>query len=189
MHIFRKSRYGFLLALTLLSGAAASVQAADEQFEAWTAKVQTTYIWQTKPGFGALYSGQNSLSANREKSYTFTTTAYLGLRPWTGGELYLDPELTQGVALSNVSGLAGFPNGEVTKVSGPNPKVYRQRLFLRQTWNFGGGQEQVESDLNQMAGGGGQKPVCPDGGQLFDARCIRRQHICQGPARPVHELG
>ena len=54
--------------------------------------------------------------------------------------------------LSNVTGLAGFSNGEVTKVSGPNPKLYRQRLFLRQTWNFGGGKEQIESDLNQMAG-------------------------------------
>ena len=141
-----------MLAAALGAGVVAPVCAADEQLESWAAKAQTTYIWQKKPGFNALYSGENSLSANREKSYTFTTTAYLGFRPWAGGELYLDPEVTQGVPLSNVTGLAGFPNGEVTKVSGPNPRVYRQRLFLRQTWNFGGGKEQIESDLNQMAG-------------------------------------
>jgi high affinity Mn2+ porin len=138
--------------LTLSSRAVVCAPAPDEQFESWTAKVQSTYIWQKKPAFDAPYSGQNSLVANREKSYTFTTTAYVGARPWAGGEVYFNPEVTQGAAFSNLAGLAGFTNGEVTKVSGTNPKVYRQRLFLRQTWNLGGDREQIESDLNQMAG-------------------------------------
>ena len=152
MHTFRTFRHGLLFALTLLSGAAVSVNAADDQFESWTAKIQTTYIWQKKPGFDAPYSGSNSLTSSKEKSYTFTTTAYLGLRPWQDGEVYFNPELTQGVPLSDVTGLGGFTNGEVTRVAGPNPKVYRQRLFVRQTWNLGGGKETVDSDLNQMAG-------------------------------------
>jgi len=120
--------------------------------ENWTARFQTTYIWQKKPGFDAAYSGQNSLLASPEKSYTFTTTAYLGFKPWNGGELYFNPEITQGVPFSNLSGMGGFPNGELTKATGSNPKIYRQRVFLRQTWNLGGGSEAVEADLNQMAG-------------------------------------
>ena len=32
------------------------------------------------------------------------------------------------------------------------PPQRRQRLFLRQTWNHGGGREKVESDFNQLAG-------------------------------------
>jgi hypothetical protein len=132
---------------------AAEVAAADfNEAENWTARFQTTYIWQRKPGFDAAYSGQNSLLANREKSYTFTTTAYLGFKPWNGGELYFNPEITQGVPFSNLSGMGGFSNGELTKATGSNPKIYRQRVFLRQTWNMGGGSEAVEADLNQMAG-------------------------------------
>lgn len=122
------------------------------EVEDWGAKIQATYLWQKKPGFNAAYSGPNSLRPDKEISYTFTTTAYLGFRPWQGGELYFNPEVTQGEPFSNLTGLGGFTNGEVTRVAGPNPKAYRQRLFLRQTWNRGGGEEKVESDINQLAG-------------------------------------
>jgi high affinity Mn2+ porin len=119
--------------------------------ESWDARGQATYVQQRKPGFGAAYSGRNSLTPDYERSYTLTATAYLGFRPWQGGELYLDAELTQGLAFSNLTGLAGFTNGEVTRVSGPDPRLYRQRVFLRQTWNQGGGSEKLEPDLNQLA--------------------------------------
>jgi hypothetical protein len=120
--------------------------------ESLGARGQVTYIQQRKPGFEAANSARNSLSPEYERSYTFTATAYLGVRPWRDGELYLDAEVTQGIAFSNLTGLGGFTNGEVTRVSGPNPRLYRQRLFLRQTWNQGGGSERRESDLNQLAG-------------------------------------
>lgn len=122
----------------------------DEQ--SWDARFQTSYTWQKKPGFGAAYSGPNSLSPDKEISYTFTTTAFLGLRPWRDGEIYLNAEMGQGVPFSDLLGTAGFTNGEVTRVAGTNPKIYRQRLFLRQTWNLGGGAQRVESDFNQLAG-------------------------------------
>src|ERR1700681_2199714 len=71
------------------------------EYEDWNAKFQATYVWQLKPSFAAAYSGPNSLSSEREKSYSFTATAALGFRPWAGGELYFDPEVAQGVPLSN----------------------------------------------------------------------------------------
>ncbi|KAB2969215.1 carbohydrate porin [Zoogloea sp.] len=126
--------------------------AAGETHEDWTARFQATYVWQTKPSMPADYSGPRSLKAARENSYTATTTAYLGFRPWQGGELYLNPEITQGVPFSELSGSGGFTNGELTRTAGTRPKMYRQRLFLRQTWGLGGGDEAVEADLNQMAG-------------------------------------
>jgi hypothetical protein len=132
------------------SVAADSSGAAD--FEDRTARLQTTYVWQNKPAMRSLYSGTNSLDAGREKSYTATITGYLGFRPWQGGELYLNPEVTQGVPFSGMSGSAAFTNGEVTRTAGTTPTLYRQRLFLRQTWGLGGGDEKLESDLNQMAG-------------------------------------
>lgn len=136
-----------LLAALPLQGWAESPDQQD-----WDAKFQTSYIWQRKAAFSSPYAGPNSLTADRELSYTFTATAFLGFRPWQGGEVYFDGEVGQGVPFSNLTGLGGFTNGEVTRTAGTNPKAYRQRLFLRQTWNLGGGQEKVASDFNQLAG-------------------------------------
>lgn len=127
-------------------------QANQPNEDNWDAKFQTTYAWQKKPGFGAAYSGANSLSANKEKSYTFTATLSLGFHPWQHGEFYFNPEVTQGVPFSNLTGMGGFTNGEMTRAAGTNPTFYRQRVFLRQTWGMGGATEKVESDFNRLAG-------------------------------------
>lgn len=120
--------------------------------EAWNAKFQATYVWQDKRPFSAAYSGANSLTTDKERSYSFTATAMLGWRPWAGGELYFNPEAAQGVPLSNLTGLGGFTNGEIARSSGPTLTAYQARLFLRQTWGMGGEQETVESAGNQLAG-------------------------------------
>ncbi len=132
--------------------ALAEVGYAQDIPEETTAKFQATYVWQRKSPLGAPYSGPHSLSPDREKSYSFTATAALGTRTWRGGELYFNPEVAQGVPLSGLTGLGGFTNGEIARTSGPNPHVYRARLFARQTWGFGEGSEKVESDANQLAG-------------------------------------
>ncbi len=121
--------------------------------EDWNAKFQSTYIWQHQPGFKSPYSGQFSLPAKPENSYTFSFTAAFGKRLWDGAEFYFDPEIVQGVPLGgNLDGMAGFYNGEITRAAGPNPIGYRARLFVRQTWGQGGGQETVASAMNQLGG-------------------------------------
>lgn len=60
--------------------------------------------------------------------------------------------MTLGEPLSNLTGLGGYYNGEITRAGGSNPTFYRQRLFLRQTWNLGGEREHIDADLNRMAG-------------------------------------
>lgn len=126
---------------------------ADDDYEETTAKYQTTYNWQRHRGFSSNYSGQNSMSSSADKMYTFSLTAHWGTRLWSGGELYFNPEIASGVPFTeNLIGLGGFTNGEITRAAGTTPQAYRQRLFLRQTWNRGGGSEKVESDFNQMAG-------------------------------------
>ena len=143
---------GVLITLAPLSALADESRVDERSVEERSAHFQTTYIAQTKPPFPALYSGRNSLRADRERSYTFSATAYLGLRPWSGAELYFNPEAVQGVALSSVTGLGGFTNGEMQKASGGELKLYRARLFIRQAWALGGGGERVESGANQLAG-------------------------------------
>lgn len=120
--------------------------------ETWNAHFQSTYVWQAKPAFDAAYSGPESLLPQRETGYSFSATAAFGWRAWDGGALYFDPEVVQGKALSGLHGLGGMSNGEQQKTSGPDPTLYRARLFLRQTWNLGGDQQTVESDMNQLAG-------------------------------------
>ena len=132
--------------------ALAQVGYAQDVPEETSAKFQATYVWQRKSPFDAPYTGPRSLSPDREKSYSLTATAALGIRTWRGGEVYFDPEVTQGVPLSGLTGLGGFTNGEIARTSGPSPTFYRARLFARQTWVFGGGSEKAESDANQLAG-------------------------------------
>ena len=137
--------------LLAMSGAIAAEGAAD--VEDTGARYQITYNWQWHPAFAAAYSGPGSLTADADKMYTFSATADWGFRPWPGGEVYFDPELAQGVPFGgNLVGLGGFTNGEITRAGGSNPSLYRQRLFLRQTWNRGGGTETVDADFNRMAG-------------------------------------
>lgn len=116
------------------------------------ATFQSTYVWQEKQALHAAYSGPHSLSVGREWSDSLTATANLGVRPWSGGEAYLDAEAAQGVPLSGLAGLGGFTNAEMARTSGPSLTLYRARLFLRQTWGDGGAQEAVESAANQLAG-------------------------------------
>ncbi len=137
----------------------------DDGVENLQAKFQATYIWQKHPSFAnKVPSTLNTthyaagmplyrLGQDTDKSYTGSFTGYFGMRPWAGGEVYFNPEITVGVPFTGeLIGMGGFYNGEITRAAGTNPKMYRQRLFLRQTWNQGGGSERVESDLNTMAG-------------------------------------
>ncbi|WPB55014.1 carbohydrate porin [Xylophilus sp. GOD-11R] len=124
---------------------------AAEEIEDFSVHGQATYIAQRKPSFSAAYSGPNSLSAERERSYSFTSTAFLGVRLAPQTELYFNPEAVQGLPLSRLTGLGGLTNGELQKTAGTSILAYRARLFLRQTWGLGGGSDFVEGDANQLA--------------------------------------
>ena len=130
------------------------------------AKLQATYIWQQKRAFDARYSGPRSLTPEQERSYSFSATGYFGLRLAPSTELYFNPELVQGVPLSNLTGLGGMTNGEIQKTAGPNPTLYRARFFLRQTWGLTEDREAVESAFNQLAGARAKRRVVLTVGNL-----------------------
>ena len=166
--------FTFYVAAWLLAGPACAAAADLPAPEAWNAHVQATYVWQAKPAFDAAYTGPASLAPWRETGYSFSATAAFGVRPWQGAELYFDPEVVQGKAMSGLHGLGGMTNGEQQKTSGTNPTFYRARLFLRQTWNLGGDMQPVESDMNQLAGSVASRRVVLTAGNLavsdiFDA--------------------
>jgi len=112
---------------------------------------QTTLLEQYDPPFHAPFAGPNSLIPNQGRE-TWDVTAYLGWRPWSGAELWVNPEIDQGFGLSGTLGVAGFPSGEAYKLGQSVPYVRVQRAFLRQTIDLGGDIEKVEAGANQFSG-------------------------------------
>ena len=141
------------LCVLVISGLTPGLAPADTpEREEWSSRVQTTYVWQQNRPFNSPYASTNSLDPAKNKSYTFSLTADLAFRPWQDGEIYFNPEIVQGVPFSGLAGLGTFANGEATRAAGTTPKGYRQRLFLRQTWNHGGEKERQEAEWSQLAG-------------------------------------
>ena len=118
----------------------------------WSVHGQTTLIGQGYPSFRAPYGGTNSLPGAGQAQQTWTTTAFLGVRLWEGGEFYFNPETAQGFGLNGTLGLAGFPNGEAQKAGAEYPRIRPQRYYFKQTFGFGGEQEDVPDGPNQIAG-------------------------------------
>jgi high affinity Mn2+ porin len=167
---FSWNRPAMALALaTLLSAPSANAGAEGEGVEAapsparrglfyspldpssWLVNFQSTYIWQRKPAFDALYTGPNSLLPVNETGYTLTATLYLGLRPWAGAEIFFNPEAIQSISVSDLHGLGGLSIGEEQRGGSSVPTLYVARLFLRQTIDLGGGTTSVEAAPNQFA--------------------------------------
>lgn len=123
-----------------------------EPFQYFTYNLQSTYVWQKHPQFSAAYDGASSLFSNQEIGYTLSGTAFLGFRPWKGTEIFIDPEVTQGLPFSGLRGLGGMTNGEAQKAGSTEPIAYWSRRFLRQTFSFGGGEIEQEAAFNQFAG-------------------------------------
>jgi high affinity Mn2+ porin len=125
---------------------------------AWySAHAQATVVTQIhQHWFRSPYVGPNSLLPSEPAATSMTGTLFLDMRLWedcgSSGELIFNPETSGGRGFSDVMGIAGFPNGEISRVGVPEPTPYIARLFLRQTWGLGGEQEKIADAINLIAG-------------------------------------
>jgi high affinity Mn2+ porin len=134
-------------------GTTVSTEPAADKQERYNIHFQATVITQGHDAFHAPYSGPNSLRRIEPLRTSVSSTLFLGLRmPWNSGAFYFDPEMTAGKGFSGVTGIAGFPNGEIARVGTADPSLNVARLFYQQTIGFGGDTEHVDSDQNQLAG-------------------------------------
>ncbi len=152
------------LAAMLLPGMAAAQSApspeittqpasADEPApQVWALHGQSTFEEQYHPGFTSRLRGPNSLDPGSRGNETFDATLYAGVRPWSGGELWVNPEIDQGFGLNNTLGLAAFPSAEAYKVGEAVPYIRVPHLFFRQTIDLGGAAQTVGPDLNVLGG-------------------------------------
>src|SRR6266849_160232 len=123
----------------------------DPESDRWEIHGQTTFLPQGYLAFHAPYSGPNSLTPAPQLQETWSNSLFLNARLWEGGEVYYNPELLQGFGLNNTLGVAGFPSGEAQKSNFPYPHYNTSRLFVRQTFGFGGEQEELANGPNQLA--------------------------------------
>jgi len=119
--------------------------------ENWSLHAQSTFIEQYHPAFSSPYMGANSLDPRSDGRETYDITLFAGIRLWQGGEAYINPEMDQGFGLSDTLGVAGFTNGEGSKVGEAVPYLRVHRLFFRQTFDLGGETQNVTSGANRLA--------------------------------------
>jgi len=143
----KKNIYILLLLLPCFAYAA-----TDSVQQRWNLHFQTTYIYQYKPAFSADYSGPNSLNNREEKQNSVTATLYAGARLWKGAQVYINPEIAGGSALSGAFGMAASTNGETFRVGDPAPTLYLARGYVQQTFNLGNTYDTVQDGANQLGG-------------------------------------
>ena len=113
-------------ALALLLALSCGFAAEQDQDERWNAYGQATYIRNVHGAFPAAYTNLNGSSNS--------LLAFLGVKLWSGGELFFAPEMIAQVAFSDLAGLGGsVQNAELEKTGFSTPIFYTSRLFLCQT--------------------------------------------------------
>jgi high affinity Mn2+ porin len=110
--------------------------------------IQANYIRQQQPSFPALYSGPNSLSADKEHATSRVETLYSGFRITKNLEFLFDLESAGGAGLSNALGIAGFPNVDVVRNPTLGEAPYVSRVMLHYTLPLSG--ETVEAARNPL---------------------------------------
>ena len=126
----------FLIAGALCAWLPAKAQStgSDPSAERWSIHFQATSIGQHHGSFPSLYEGENSLPSHPENRVSLTATIFLTYRVNSWTELVVNPELAGGKGFGQVTGIAGFTNGEIPRVATATPTPYVARAYLKNTW-------------------------------------------------------
>ena len=118
----------------------------------WALNGQITNITQKHSDFIAPYNGAQSLNSHGRTEETTDITLMLGMRLWTGAEVWATSEIDQGFGFGNTLGLAGFSNGGAYKVGSNTPYLRFPKLFIRQVIDLSGESIPIAAGPNQLAG-------------------------------------
>ena len=127
-------RFPLLVGIGFVAGVMAAVGQTPSR---WSLHFQATSIGQHHGSFPSLYEGENSLPPHPESRASITATFFLGLRVNRHIDLVVNPEVAGGKGFGMTTGLGGFTNGEIPRVSGATPKLYPARAFVRTVWALG----------------------------------------------------
>ncbi len=149
------------IAGVLLACFVAAAQDADTadtaESQRWNIHFQATSIGQHHGWFHSPYEGPNSLPAHPESRVSLTATIFLAYRVNSWTTVVFNPELAGGKGFGDVTGIAGFTNGEIPRVAQATPTPYVARAYVQNTWALSADSEEVADGPNQLAG---LQPVC-----------------------------
>lgn len=129
-----------------------AIARTDSKEQLWNIHGQNTDVLDGHPGFYAKYTGPGSLSPVGEVQETFAFDLFIGARLWHGAEFHVDGLMWQGFGFSRTYGIEAFPNALAFKTGTMVPNVVFARLFLRQTFGFGGEEEKIADDAFHLGG-------------------------------------
>ena len=111
---------------------------------------QQTEITQYHSPFKAKYTGYNSLDPSSETQSSISSTLFIGAKIFKNFNVYFDPEISGGGGFSQTTGIAGFSNGEVYRVSDPSPHIYVARFYFNKIFPLDKNLKNFEDGVNQV---------------------------------------
>jgi high affinity Mn2+ porin len=115
----------------------------------WNIHFQATSIGQMHGSFPSLYEGENSLPSHPEHRVSITATVFLSFRLGRHWDFVINSELAGGKGFGEVTGIAGFTNGEIPRVASATPTLYLARAYARYTIPLGPETEEIADGANQ----------------------------------------
>jgi hypothetical protein len=110
---------------------------------------QATFIFQYMPAFRAKYDpppDYPGLPSHWQADFSDSYTLFLGARPISWLELFVDPEMIRGDGINHGAGLAGATNGDVIRNPSVGKSPYLARYFARATIPLGEERTTPEAD-------------------------------------------
>jgi high affinity Mn2+ porin len=123
----------------------AEVASAPEPW--WLLSAQVTSFAFYLPPFQSPYSNpEMSFGPGPSAGWSFVASVFAGARLWEGAVLAVVPEYSNGQGAPNVSGVAGYPDGNMIRVAKVGTAPYLARAFLQQDFEVGIGAREDEEE-------------------------------------------
>jgi high affinity Mn2+ porin len=106
--------------------------------EWWLLSAQVTSYAFYVPPFRSPYSNPEvSFGPGPSAGWSFVASVFAGARLWQGAFVALVPEYSNGHGAPNVSGVSGYPDGNMIRVAKVGTAPYFARMFLQQDFPIG----------------------------------------------------
>ena len=147
-----------LAALALLGPAArADEPPATPDDRPWLVAGQVTAVGLALPPLHSPYRNPEiSFGPGPRVSWSTVATLYAGARPWPGATAVVEPEWADGTGLPNVSGVSGYPDANIIRVSKVGRAPYVARAYVQQDFALGDAGEASAPETPE-------DPFAPDG--------------------------
>jgi hypothetical protein len=113
----------------------------------WLFGGQVTAVGLLVPGFRSPYRNPDVSFGGPDLNHgwSFVATVLGGVRPWDGAIAVAQPEFADGTGAPNVSGLAGYVDGNIIRVAKVGKAPYFARLYFQQDFPLGDAEAEAEA--------------------------------------------